>query len=207
MSSAPIYNIDTLLRDVPVCTCSDVTYEEPDEHLISGHHCLCTERPPLSSPHWMRDRRRRLSGCLWLGRSSQSTTQYKGQTNGSLVWCHGLNTVTICFQVVVKLFHSNEHQRSTTEQRVRREVAAWRFLEHPNVAKFLGIAYFKQGLPPGVVSPYMQRNDILVYLGRHPDLKHKKVRPSNLWHRKGNTLIQTNNRPGLRDRIWAAISA
>ena len=120
---------------------------------------------------------------------------------------YGLNIVTICFQVVVKLFRSNEYQRSTTEQRVRREVAAWRYLEHPNVAKFLGIAYLERGLPPGIVSRYMQRNDFLEYLGRHPDLKHEKVCPSNFWHRKGHALIQANNRPGLRDCIWDAVSA
>jgi serine/threonine protein kinase len=59
---------------------------------------------------------------------------------------------------------------------VRREVAAWRYLSHPNVAEFLGIAYLLPGRPPGLVSRYMQRNDFLAYIGRHPKLKRDKVR-------------------------------
>ena len=33
----------------------------------------------------------------------------------------------------------------------RHVLAAWRYLDHPNVAKFFGIAYLEPGRPSGVV--------------------------------------------------------
>jgi hypothetical protein len=60
-------------------------------------------------------------------------------------------------------------------QRVKREVGAWRFLKHPNVAQFLGIAYLQPEQSPGLVSRFMPRNDFLAYIGRHPDFKRAKV--------------------------------
>ena len=61
-------------------------------------------------------------------------------------------------------------------QRLKREVAAWRFLSHPNITQFLGIAYLQAGQLPGLVSQYMLRNNFLAYIGRHPGLKREKVR-------------------------------
>ena len=88
-----------------------------------------------------------------------------------------------------------------------REVAAWRYLDHPNVAKFLGIAYLEPGRPPGVISLYMQQNDILAYLAQYPELMHEKVRPGNFWRRKGHTLIQAIDRLGFGDCSGAGVSA
>ena len=190
----------------PYVHLSNATYEEPNEHLISGHHWFCTERLSLSRPHWTRNRRRRpsLLGCIWAVRS----IQYEGQTNGPPVRCHGLYIVTICFQVVVKQFPGDYYQKSPTARRVLREVTAWWHLSHPNVAKIFGIAYLDPGQHPGIVSQYMRQNDILAYLGRHPELMQQMVRlTSNFWHRNGHTLIQVNNHSGLRNCNGAAISA
>ena len=87
--------------------------------------------------------------------------------------------MTICFQVVVKQFPRDDYQKSPTVQRVLREVTAWWHLSHPNVAKIFGIAYLDPGEHPGIVFQYMRQNDILAYLGRHPELKQQMVRPSN----------------------------
>ena len=184
----------------PYVHLNNATYEELNEHLISGHHWFCTERLSLSRTHWTRNGRRRpsLSGCIWAVRS----IQYEGQTNGSPVRCHGVNTVTICFQVVVKQFRENDFLKSP--EVCIRASNAWWYLDHPNVAKILGMAFLDPGQPPGVVSQYMRRNDILAYPRNR---KQKTVRPSNFWHRKGHTLIQVNNRSGLRNCIGAAIPA
>jgi serine/threonine protein kinase len=61
------------------------------------------------------------------------------------------------------------------EQRVKREVATWRSLQHPNVTRFCGIAYVRPGRPPCLVSPFLSRNDFLAYIGRHPGLKREKA--------------------------------
>ena len=87
--------------------------------------------------------------------------------------------MTICFQVVVKQFPGDDYQKSPTAQRVLRELTAWWHRDHPNVAKILGIAYLDPDQHPGIVSQYMQRNDILACLGRHPELKQQKVRPTS----------------------------
>ena len=105
------------------------------------------------------------------------------------------------------MFRSNDHQKSSIEQRMRREVAVWRYLDHPNVAKFLGIAHLEPGRPPGVVSPYMEQNNILAYLAQHPEVLHKKVRPSNFWRRKGHTLTRAINRSDFGDCSGAGVSA
>jgi hypothetical protein len=65
----------------------------------------------------------------------------------------------------------------TTTQRLDREIATWSGLKHPNVSEFLGIAYVSPELPPGLVSRWVLRHDFLEYIGRHPELKRKKVRP------------------------------
>lgn len=62
------------------------------------------------------------------------------------------------------------------KQRLKREVAVWRSLNHPNVAQLLGIAYLQQGRPPGLVSRFLPQNNFLAYIGRHTDLKREKVR-------------------------------
>ena len=41
--------------------------------------------------------------------------------------------------------------------------------------KLLGTAQLNPELPPGLVSPWVQRSDFLQYIGRHPELKRKKV--------------------------------
>jgi len=85
-------------------------------------------------------------------------------------------SLQVCsIKVVVKVLKGNNATQHKIEQRVKREVAAWRFLKHPNVAQFLGIAYLQPGRPPGLVSRFMLRNDFLAYIGRHPDLKRAKA--------------------------------
>jgi serine/threonine protein kinase len=61
------------------------------------------------------------------------------------------------------------------KQRLNREIAIWRSLNHPNVAELLGTAQLNPELPPGLVSRWVQRSDFLKYIGRHPELKRKKV--------------------------------
>jgi serine/threonine protein kinase len=61
------------------------------------------------------------------------------------------------------------------KQRLNREIATWSSLDHPNVAKLLGTAKLNPEFPPGLVSPWVQRSDFLQYIGRHPELKRKKV--------------------------------
>jgi len=85
-------------------------------------------------------------------------------------------TLQVCsMKVVVKVLIGTPAQAPKIEQRMRREVAAWRYLRHPNVAEFLGIANLMPGRPPGLVSRFMLRNDFLAYIGRHPNLKRDKA--------------------------------
>jgi len=85
-------------------------------------------------------------------------------------------TLQVCsVKVVVKVLKASLAEQHKIEQRVKREIAAWRFLNHPNVAKFWGIAYLQPGRPPGLVSRFMLRNDFLAYIDRHPDLKREKA--------------------------------
>ncbi|KAF7974085.1 hypothetical protein HWV62_13387 [Athelia sp. TMB] len=71
--------------------------------------------------------------------------------------------------------HAKTEQLTQSTQRIRREVASWRFLNHPNVTKFLGIAQMELNRPPGLVSPYIHRNRFLDYIGRHSELKREKA--------------------------------
>jgi len=85
-------------------------------------------------------------------------------------------TLQVCsMKVVVKVLKGTPVQQHKIVERVQREVAAWRFLQHPNVTRFLGIAYLQPGRPPGLVSPFRQRNDFLAYIGRHPEAKREKA--------------------------------
>jgi len=60
--------------------------------------------------------------------------------------------------------------------RTNREVVAWQSLDHPNVLPFLGIASLSnQFSPPGLVSPWIQRSDVLKWIGRHSERKHEKA--------------------------------
>jgi len=79
-------------------------------------------------------------------------------------------------KVVVKVLRGSSMERAKIEERVRREVATWRYLKHPNVTEFLGIACLVPGRPPGLVSRFIQRNNFLEYIGRHPNLKQDKAR-------------------------------
>jgi serine/threonine protein kinase len=67
------------------------------------------------------------------------------------------------------------NQYLKNQQRLNREIATWRSLHHPNIAELLGIARLNPGQPPGLVSQYVQRHDFLAYIGRHPELKRRKV--------------------------------
>jgi serine/threonine protein kinase len=53
--------------------------------------------------------------------------------------------------------------------RVKREIAVWRSLDHPNVTQLLGIVYLQERRPPCLVS--LLRNDLLAYIGTHPESK------------------------------------
>jgi serine/threonine protein kinase len=87
------------------------------------------------------------------------------------------NTLRVfCTKVALKQLVATGEEQQRLEQRVKREVATWRFLQHPNVTQFHGIAYVRPGRPPCLVSPYLPRNDILAYIGRHPELKLEKAR-------------------------------
>lgn len=67
-------------------------------------------------------------------------------------------------------------ERQRLDERVRREVANWHSLKHPNVTQFLGIAYVHPGRPACLVSPFIERNDFLAYIGRHPGSKTEMAR-------------------------------
>jgi len=122
-------------------------------------------------------------------------------------------TLQVCsMKVVVKVLKGTSAQRHGIEQLVKREVAAWRFLDHPNVAKFLGIAYVQPGRPPALVSRFMQRNDFLAYIGRHANLKREKaieiarglqyLHGKNIVHgdlRVDNVLVSDNGVAQLND--------
>ena len=53
--------------------------------------------------------------------------------------------------------------------------------------ELLGTARLNPELPPGLVSRWVQRSDFLQYIGRHPELKRKKV--SIIFHRGWVTSI------------------
>jgi len=55
-------------------------------------------------------------------------------------------------------------------------LVTWGKLKHPNITGFLGIAYIRQGQPPGLVSRYAQRHNVLEYINRHPQEQFKKAR-------------------------------
>jgi len=102
------------------------------------------------------------------------------------------------------LHRSREDTDSRRTQRVKREVTAWRCLSHPNVAEFLGIAYLQLGRPPGLVSRFMQRNDFMAYIGRHPNLQREKVRSHMRYSLTHSYLL---GQLGSGSCSWPAISA
>ena len=59
-------------------------------------------------------------------------------------------------------------------QKLNREISTWRGLRHPNICELLGVAKFNSDLPPGLVSRWVQRNNFLQYIGRHPDFSFKR---------------------------------
>ena len=71
-------------------------------------------------------------------------------------------------EVSFALCHICNVQLMRYTQRIRREVATWRFLNHPNITEFLGIAQMEPDRPPGLVSRCM-------YIGRHQELNWEKV--------------------------------
>jgi len=79
-------------------------------------------------------------------------------------------------KIAIKQLVSAGVEQLKLDQRVRREVANWRSLEHPNITRFLGIAYVNPGRPACLVSPFIERNDFLAYIGRHPESKIEKAR-------------------------------
>lgn len=83
-------------------------------------------------------------------------------------------------------------------------MAAWRYLDHPNVSKFLGIASLFEGRPPGLVSAYMLRNDFLSYVARHPELKMQKVGFLIIC---SVSILSFVVKKGTGSRSWIAISA
>lgn len=93
---------------------------------------------------------------------------------GLYEWTDPRTLQVYSMKVVVKVLVGTDQQHKI-EERVRRETAAWRYLKHPNVTKFLGIAYLQPGRPPGLVSPFMLRNDFLGYIGRNPNSKREKA--------------------------------
>ena len=78
-------------------------------------------------------------------------------------------------EVIFASCHICDVQLMRSTQRIRREVATWRFLHHPNITEFLGIAQIEPHRPPALISRFMYRNKFLDYIGRHPDLKKEKV--------------------------------
>jgi len=79
-------------------------------------------------------------------------------------------------KIAIKQLVSAGVEQLKLDQRVRREVANWRSLEHRNITRFLGIAYVNPGRPACLVSPFIERNDFLAYIGRHPESKIEKAR-------------------------------
>ncbi|KIM79383.1 hypothetical protein PILCRDRAFT_566676 [Piloderma croceum F 1598] len=78
-------------------------------------------------------------------------------------------------KIVIKCLVGTHANKAKIEERLNREIAAWRDLKHPNVAELLGIAYRNRNLPPGLVSRYVLRHDFLAYIGRHPERKRGKA--------------------------------
>ncbi|KAF7983541.1 hypothetical protein HWV62_21108 [Athelia sp. TMB] len=110
-----------------------------------------------------------------------------GSSAGSVVyrglyeWTDPQSLQMVGMKVAVKHISSAPHDRAKTEelmrnmQLIRQEVATWRYLDHPNITKFLGIAQIETNGPRCLVSRYMRRNKFLDYMGRHPDLKREKA--------------------------------
>lgn len=73
------------------------------------------------------------------------------------------------------MFQGGPQEHKRVEERVMREIAAWRHLEHPNVSRFLGIAYLLPNRPPGLVSLYLRQNDLLEFVGQDFSKKVQKV--------------------------------
>lgn len=122
------------------------------------------------------------------------------QFTQSIIFPYGTEHDT---QVVVKVFQSGPEEYKKVEQRIMREVAAWRHLEHPNVSQFLGVAYLRPNRPPGLVSLYLRHNDLLAFVGENFDKKVQKV-----WTFPSSTAILHLNDvlSGKRDCMWLAIS-
>jgi len=95
---------------------------------------------------------------------------------GTYNWTDPNTLQVFSTKVAVKQLVAVGDDQEKSDQRVRREVATWRYLEHPNVTRFLGIAYPRPGRPACLVSPFLSRNDFMAYIGRHPDLKHKMAK-------------------------------
>ncbi|KZP08193.1 kinase-like protein [Athelia psychrophila] len=90
---------------------------------------------------------------------------------GLYEWTDPQTMQTIRMKVAVKHILPSSGISHQTEQRIRREAATWRYLKHPNVNQFLGIAQMEPNRPPALVTRFLYRNMFLDYIGRHPELK------------------------------------
>ncbi|KAF7983620.1 hypothetical protein HWV62_20544 [Athelia sp. TMB] len=103
-------------------------------------------------------------------------------------------------EVDFAMCHNCNIQLMQNTQRIRREVATWRYLNHPNVTEFIGIAQIEPNRPPALVSRFMHRNKFLDYIGRHPELKREKAIEIAL----GLEYLHTRNPPVIHSDIKPA---
>jgi len=78
-------------------------------------------------------------------------------------------------QVAVKIIHGINADFWTVQKRVNREIAVWRYLDHPNVARFLGLTRNFNGPIPGIVLPLVP-HDLMAYTSPSLDLKLRLLR-------------------------------
>jgi len=90
-------------------------------------------------------------------------------------WVNPSTQQVVHTEVAIKQIRGEGMGQQEIEQRVKREIAVWRPLDHPNVTQFLGIVHLGERMPPCMVSPYLRRNDLLAYIERYPELKLAKA--------------------------------
>jgi len=72
-------------------------------------------------------------------------------------------------QVAIKRLRVSARNMSEVSKRFYNEVVIWKYLSHPNVVPFLGIAAPADNLPLCMVSPWLENGSVMKYLEFNPD--------------------------------------
>ncbi|KZP15772.1 hypothetical protein FIBSPDRAFT_866983 [Athelia psychrophila] len=118
----------------------------------------------------------------YVGREPKHSNLPGRGSQGLYEWTepHPMEGVRMKVDVTLVTSPNGNHQK--TEERIRRSVASWQSLEHPNVTELLDVVQMEPNRPHGLFSRHMAHNiDLsLQYLhSRDPPIIHDDIEPDN----------------------------